>query len=115
MPSTGTPSPSTAGSAGGASASYTEHGPPERITPMGFWALISSIEAVQGKTTEKTFCSRTRRAMSCTYCAPKSRMTIEEVSIRNRLQMEVHFQFTLQPQFSEQNRESPDETSAITQ
>src|SRR5579862_1430310 len=32
------------------------------------------------RTTEKTFCSRMRRAMSCVYWEPKSRMTIEEVS-----------------------------------
>jgi len=31
---------------------------------------------VQGSTTEKTFCSRIRRAISCVYCEPKSRMTI---------------------------------------
>ena len=48
--------------------------------PMGFCARISSTEAVQGRTTEKTFCSRMRRAMSCVYWLPKSRMTIEEVS-----------------------------------
>src|SRR6185312_7877546 len=38
---------------------------------------ISFREALQGRTTEKTFCSRMRRAMSCEYCAPKSRMTID--------------------------------------
>ena len=44
--------------------------------PTGAQLLISSSEAVQGSTTEKTFCSRMRRAMSCVYCAPKSRMTM---------------------------------------
>src|ERR1700677_3903557 len=36
--------------------------------------------AVQGRTTEKTFCSRMRRAISCEYWAPKSRTTIDWVS-----------------------------------
>ena len=31
---------------------------------------------VQGSTTENTFCSRIRLAISCVYCAPKSRMTM---------------------------------------
>src|SRR5271157_1089604 len=44
--------------------------------PAGAQLLTSSSLAVQGSTTEKTFCSRMRRAMSCVYCAPKSRMTI---------------------------------------
>src|SRR5690348_14925949 len=86
MPSTGTRKSSTAGSAGGASASYTEHGPPDRMIPSGFCARTCSMGAVQGSTTEKTFCSRMRRAISCVYCEPKSRMTIEEVSIGNQLQ-----------------------------
>src|SRR3984885_16315328 len=45
--------------------------------PAGEQLLTSSSEAVQGSTTEKTFCSRMRRAMSCVYCAPKSRMTMD--------------------------------------
>jgi len=47
---------------------------------MGLWARISSIEAVQGRTAEKTFCSRMRRAMSWVYCEPKSRMTMDLVA-----------------------------------
>ena len=43
-------------------------------------ALTSSSFAVHGSTTEKTFCSRMRRAMSCVYCAPKSRMTMDWLS-----------------------------------
>src|ERR1017187_6802655 len=80
MPSTGTPSFSSLGSAAGASASYTDEGPPERMRPSGFSARISAIGAVQGSTTEKTFSSRIRRAISCVYCEPKSRMTIVWVS-----------------------------------
>src|SRR5271168_4954562 len=79
MPSTGSPNLKRPGSAGGASLSYTDHGAPESTMPTGAQLLISSSEAVQGSTTEKTFCSRMRRAMSCIYCAPKSRMTIDWV------------------------------------
>src|SRR5580658_6506364 len=49
--------------------------------PTGEQLLTSSSEAVQGSTTEKTFCSRMRRAMSCVYCAPKSRMTMDSLSL----------------------------------
>src|ERR1700691_369461 len=49
--------------------------------PAGEQLLTSSSEAVQGSTTEKTFCSRMRRAMSCVYCAPKSRMTMDSLSL----------------------------------
>src|SRR6478752_6610733 len=80
MPSTGKPSWSTRGSAGGASASETDDGPPDKIMPTGEWLRISSSVAVQGSTTEKTFCSRMRRAMSCEYCAPKSRTMMDWVS-----------------------------------
>src|SRR5579884_2405518 len=47
---------------------------------MGFCARMSSSETVQGSTAEKTFCSRMRRAMSCVYCDPKSRITIDCVA-----------------------------------
>src|ERR1700722_18082947 len=49
--------------------------------PTGEQLLTSSNEAVQGNTTEKTFCSRMRRAMSCVYCAPKSRITMDSLSL----------------------------------
>ena len=74
------PSERICGSAAGASSSYTDDGPPERINPIGLSARISAKGAVQGRTTENTFCSRMRRAMSCVYCDPKSRMTIVWVS-----------------------------------
>src|SRR5208283_395621 len=48
--------------------------------PTGAQLLTSASEAVHGSTTEKTFCSRIRRAMSCVYCAPKSRITMDWVS-----------------------------------
>src|SRR5438270_12968937 len=47
------------------------------MIPAGRYPLISSRDAVQGSTTEKTRCSRIRRAMSCVYCEPKSRMTMD--------------------------------------
>src|SRR5215469_11356267 len=46
------------------------------MIPMGLQARISPTGTVQGSTTLNTFCSRTRRAISCVYCEPKSRMTI---------------------------------------
>ena len=48
--------------------------------PDGMMGADLCADAVQGRTTEKTLCSRMRRAMSWVYWLPKSRMTIEEVS-----------------------------------
>src|SRR5260370_42672472 len=45
--------------------------------PTGAQFFTSFSAAVQGTTTEKTFCSRIRRAMSWVYCAPKSRITMD--------------------------------------
>src|SRR6185312_4928619 len=89
MPSTGTPRPKTREFATGASLSYTDDGPPERMIPAGEYLRISSILAVQGRTTENTFCSRTRRAINCEYCAPKSRTTIDCDSTDECLKSEV--------------------------
>src|SRR5580704_11570713 len=50
------------------------------MMPKGEELRISSTVAVQGSTTEKTFCSRMRRAISWEYWAPKSRTTIDWVS-----------------------------------
>src|SRR5258708_36200485 len=50
------------------------------MIPTGEYFWISSIFELQGRTAENTFCSRTRRAISCEYCAPKSRTTIDWVS-----------------------------------
>src|SRR5260370_41787829 len=46
----------------------------------GEYLRMSSIVELQGRTAEKTCCSRSRRAISFEYCAPKSRTTIEWVS-----------------------------------
>src|SRR5215470_18427681 len=66
------PIDSTAGSQCGAPSAYAELGPPDKIIPDGsnFW--MSLIFAVNGSTDENTCCSRTRRAISCVYCPPKS-------------------------------------------
>src|SRR6202022_5130943 len=44
----------------------------ERTMACGSLALISSTLAVCGMTSEYTLASRTRRAINCAYCAPKS-------------------------------------------
>src|SRR5688500_16523123 len=56
----------------GAPSWWTDFGPPEKITPTGFLAAISSAVIVYGTISEYTCASRTRRAMSWAYCAPKS-------------------------------------------
>src|SRR5688572_24020217 len=76
MPSTGTSSPNTAGSHFGAPASDTLLGPPDRIKPAGRFARIESSGVLNGTISEYTDNSRRRRAMSCVYCEPKSRMRI---------------------------------------
>src|SRR5205807_8796324 len=50
------------------------------MIPTGEYFWISSIFELQGRKAEKTFCARTRRAISCEYCAPKSRTTIDRLS-----------------------------------
>src|SRR5947208_7273788 len=72
MPSTGTPASYSAASIDGASSTCTDAGPPERMIPFGRRASISSNGIVRGTISEYTCASRTRRAISCAYCAPKS-------------------------------------------
>src|SRR4051794_18356814 len=74
MPSTGTPSANTSGLSVGAFFSYTEAGPPERMIPLTFGSTTAASGAVQGRISQYTFASRTRRAMSCVTWEPKSRM-----------------------------------------
>ena len=60
----------------GAFGSYTLLGPPLRIRPFGLSFLRSATE-MSGRTSSLyTPFSRTRRAMSCAYCEPKSRIGI---------------------------------------
>src|SRR5215813_4613411 len=76
MPNTGTPRVNTEGGALGGSASVTDSGPPERTTPLGLNARTSSSEMSQGRISQYTPNSRTRRAINCVYWAPKSRIRI---------------------------------------
>src|SRR5579883_934475 len=74
MPSTGMPRSKSLGSQCGAPGSYTLAGPPERMIPFGFSSFTRAAERSWRTTWQKTFCSRTRRAMSCPNCEPKSKM-----------------------------------------
>ena len=67
-----------AGSICGASLPKTLAGPPERIIPRAPVARICSGPKRKGKISEYTLLSRTRRAITCVYCEPKSRMTTFE-------------------------------------
>src|ERR671911_28454 len=83
MPSTGMPSSSSSVRSLGAPSAYTDAGPPDRISPRGARALISSSETWWGSSSENTPHSRTRRAMSCEYWPPKSRTSTScEVAAR---------------------------------
>src|ERR1700678_862011 len=46
------------------------------MIPTGEKLRISSRLALNGRTTEKIFSSRIRRAINCEYCASKSRTTM---------------------------------------
>src|SRR3954453_6206937 len=72
MPNAGTPAWNRSESTRGAPSAYTDCGPPDRMSAFGFRASISSTGVVCGTISEYTFASRTRRAISCAYCAPKS-------------------------------------------
>src|SRR5262245_31098924 len=74
MPSTGTPSSNTHWGAAGAAATCTDSGPPDRMMPRAPKARTSSSLMSHGCISQYTPLSRTRRAMSCVYCAPKSRI-----------------------------------------
>src|SRR5918992_6233891 len=72
MPSTGTPSSSSSRRSLGAPSAYTEAGPPESKRPRGRRRSTSSSGTSCGKSSANTPHSRTRRAISCEYCPPKS-------------------------------------------
>jgi len=54
----------------------TEFGPPERMMPCGLNSRTKASFTSYGCNSQYTCCSRTRRAISCEYCEPKSRMRI---------------------------------------
>src|SRR5215468_11874451 len=60
------------GSIRGACSTCTDFGPPEKMIPAGRRAASSSAVIECGTISLYTWASRTRRAMSCAYCAPKS-------------------------------------------
>src|SRR5215469_5525152 len=72
MPKTGTPAPNIPSGTAGAPAWYTDDGPPDKMIAFGRLASISLTGIVDGTISEYTWHSRTRRAISCAYCAPKS-------------------------------------------
>src|ERR1043165_1047175 len=73
MPRSGVPRSNSSAAHFGAPASDTLFGPPERMIPTGFFALSVSSGVLNGTTSEYTDSSRSRRAISCVYCEPKSR------------------------------------------
>src|SRR5215813_7992884 len=82
MPRIGTPRWYTAASSAGAPSTCTLFGPPLRINPAGRRAATSAAVMVDGTISEYTRSSRTRRAISCAYWAPKS--TTRTVSCTRR-------------------------------
>ena len=72
MPKIGRPLSHRAGSGFGPSASYTELGLPLKMMPAGLRATISLNGVSKAISSECTFSSRTRRAMSCANWLPKS-------------------------------------------
>src|SRR6185437_1947124 len=56
----------------GAPGTCTDAGPPERMIARGLRASISATVSFLETISLYTCSSRTRRAMSCAYCAPKS-------------------------------------------
>src|SRR5580698_1169828 len=82
MPSTGMPRFQIAGSQCGAPLPYTLAGPPLRISPFGLRVASFAAEVSNLRICENTWHSRIRRAITCVYCEPKSRMTICSVACK---------------------------------
>src|SRR5919197_5314520 len=72
MPSVGTPSSNRPGSMRGAPSAYTDAGPPLRISACGLRARTCAAVTPWPTSSEYTRHSRTRRAISCAYCPPRS-------------------------------------------
>src|SRR5438105_4223766 len=73
MPSVGTPSSEMRVSARGSSSGYTDAGPPLKISACGLRARICSTVTSWPTSSEYTRHSRTRRAINCAYCPPRSK------------------------------------------
>ena len=65
-------------------------GPPERTIAAGSRASSSATLAVCGTISEYTCASRTRRAISCAYCAPKSTTSTGRGSTPRSLRLPCH-------------------------
>src|ERR671935_1430537 len=76
MPRTGTPRSNTALGARAVDSSYADMWLPERMTPAAPNSRTKASETSQGWISQYTLASRTRRAMSWVYWAPKSSMRI---------------------------------------
>src|SRR3954471_15496965 len=72
MPSVGMPRSKSAGSMRGAPSAYTDAGPLLRISACGLRARTCSAVTRWPTSSEYTRASRTRRAISCAYCPPRS-------------------------------------------
>ena len=68
------------GGARRAPSAKAEAGPPDKITPCGANFLIRANGAFHGKISQYTPDSRTARAISRVYCAPKSRIKMRELA-----------------------------------
>src|SRR5947209_12843034 len=88
MPKVGTPFSNNAASTCGAPSAYTDDGPPDRMIAFGRLACMSVNGIVDGTISENTRHSRTRRAISWAYCAPKS--TTRTVSKPSGLLVTIH-------------------------
>src|SRR5262249_31245142 len=60
--------------------SYTLAGPPEKMRPRGLNSATRAAVKSCRTSCPKTFCSRTRRAISWPYCAPKSKINTRSLS-----------------------------------
>src|SRR6478672_10252443 len=74
MPSVGSASSNSSFDTSGAPASYTDDGPPDSTSAEGRIMRICSSGMLNGWISQYTLSSRLRRAISCVYCDPKSRM-----------------------------------------
>src|SRR6185436_20179558 len=71
-------------SGSGASARYPLAGEPDRMIAPGLRARISASGVVPAMISENTPSSRTRRAISCVYWLPTSRIRTDERAMRCR-------------------------------
>src|SRR5512139_2596140 len=84
MPSTGTPSSNTACGARSVASSYADMWLPDRITPFGANSRTKASVTSAGWISQYTLASRTRRAINCVTCEPKSRIRILSWFIASR-------------------------------